>query len=855
MKSQIIHITNPFNPTDGLERCYVDGPFTIREWLTCWKGPEFTDFAIPTVCQVDGLAIMRKDWDTLEIQPGSTVVFASLPGDAVTIVIAVIALVVSIAAILLMPDPRLPGENQEGDTVNNLRGQFNRLRLGEPIESHYGQVTAWPSYAAPPYSRYIGNDQFQYSFYCLGQGQYAIAGTFYDDTPTVAFEDVEIEIIPPGEEVTLFNSKVTTAAEVTGLEILGTNDEAYSGLLGPYVLSGPGVLVNKIEVDIVAPEGLYEMDEDDPGDMDSVTVHPFVEVQKINNDGDALSGWNRIIDEHISDTTNTPQRFTFEAEVVLGRYQIRCGRGDETSDDTGTADKLIWESAKGYSPNEATYPGKTMIAVKVKASNALNNNSAKRFNVKCTRELPKWDGTVWSDPIATRNPVWACLDVFRARYGARLTDEYIDLETFRELAADLEETEDWLDFTFDTRLVIWDAAKLCLSVCNATPLPQGSRYSVVRDVPALLPAAIFNQHNIVQGSLTKALDLFKFNDYDSVEVEYIDPNTWKPEQVIAALPGRTRDNPEQIKLPGCTSRGRAYRWGMRFRANREKRRKTVKFQTGLEGQIPSYMDLVSITHPTLKMGFAGLIVSYDSEDKLLTLSDAVAFEPGMAHSVLFRGKDGAAMGNPIGCIAGDAPNKLILATDPAEEFDFSENQLPPFYAFGVSNLWSFLGKVVNMEPGEGDTVTITLINYSRDVYKYDGATIPELPEPTYIGTPVVPIITFVTLANLNSTFDGNGTAVWSLAPGALYYRIQISHDGGASWSPDLANPISPTHNLTLSIGANKVRVCGVSSTGHGAWVTSNTINGATVVPFSTLTESGQAELTEGGENVLDENAP
>lgn len=837
--TQILHVSNPFNPTDGLRRWETSRKLTIRKTLQMMFGKDFVEFDIPTVCQVNGKAIMRAQWGKLKLMPGDTVVFIALPGDAVTIIISVIALVVSVIAVLLMPDPKNPTQ-ENPETVNNLRGQYNRLRLGEPIESHYGKVKTWPSYAAPPYSKYENNDQFQFSLFCLGQGSYSIEGTFFDDSPTSSFPEVEIEIIPPGQPITLFNSNVSTAAEVSNLELIGPNQEEFE-ILGGYAISAADIQVRKIEVDIVAPQGLYSLSAE--GNMQSLSVEVLFQARKIDADGAPIGAWFTIISETMSATTNTPQRWTFAAVVTKARYEIRGQRVDETSDDTGIAESLVWESAKGYSPTDATYPGLTMIAVKARATNSLNNSTAQKFNVKMTRELPIWDGTEWSEPTATRNPVWACLDVFRSEYGGRLADEYLDLPGFLDLAEDLNTAETWFDYSFDQRLVIWEAAKMTLAVANATPLPQGSLISAVRDNAANLPAAIFNQHNIVKESLTKSLDLYTFDDFDSVEVEYIHPNTWKPETVIASLPGRTRDNPEKITLPGCTSRKRAYRWGMRFRANREKRRKSVKFRTGLEGHIPSYMDLVSVSHPTLRVGFGGLVVAYDTLTKVVTMSDAVTFLPGRAHSILFRGSDGAALGVPISCGAGETSNKVVLAVDPAEEFDFSPNQLPPFYAFGVDQLWSFKGKVVNVDPQDESTVEITLINYDSTVYDYDNSNIDELPEPVYISTPLLPIVAGARLSSATPTFTGAGQGTWNPATGAAYYRVQISIDDGASWS--LLTDTTLTHvPVSLLVGPNKIRVAGVSGGGIGPWSESNSLVGLIIGEDNILNEDGSAAINE-----------
>ena len=64
----------------------------------------------------------------------------------------------------------------------DLKGQYNQVRLGNPIEVPYGRNRLWPSIAAREYNKYVNNDQYRYSLYCLGQGSYGIEALQIEDT-------------------------------------------------------------------------------------------------------------------------------------------------------------------------------------------------------------------------------------------------------------------------------------------------------------------------------------------------------------------------------------------------------------------------------------------------------------------------------------------------------------------------------------------------------------------------------------------------------------------------------------------------------------------------------------------------
>lgn len=849
--TQVFVVSNPFDPRDGLLRHEASDGITVRQWLEMAFGPDFIEFEQPTICQVNGRYVLREEWDALRFRDGDVVAFIALPGGVVAIVIAIIAIAIAIFAVMMVQDPRMPN-SQEGETVHSLRGQTNRLRLGEPIETHYGRVRIWPSYAAPPYSRYANNDQFQFSLFCVGQGEYTLDELYIEDTLLSNFEEVEYEVIPPGESTTLFNANVFTAVEVNSIELYGPNQDAYTGAAGPFVINAAGTNIHKVEVDVVFPQGLFQTD--DEGDVHSATVNYAFEVRKVDSAGAAIGGWSTVISGGVTRSTRTPQRFTFSAEVSAGRYEIRGQRVSDKSGDIKVNDSMYWEAAKGYARFDRTYPTLTLIALKARATNSLNNNTRSRFNLFATRKLPRWDidTQTWLAAANTRNPVWAALDIFRASYGARLEDEYLDLDAFAELATVADNADDKFDFTYDQRMTIWDAVKLALTLCRTVPIAQGSVITAVRDEPATLPAAVFNQHNIVAGSLTKQLQLFAFNDFDCASVEYVHPTTWKPEEVIASLPGRTQNKPERVRLPGCTSRQRAYRWGMYLRARREWQRKTVKFRTGLEGHIPSFMDLVSVTHPMLRMGYGGLILAYNSTTNEATLSDAVAFVAGQTHSLVLRDRDGSAMGAPITVVAGAAPNKVILASDPPEALYFDTDSLRPLYAFGVVDKWSFLGKVVSVQPIDEAEIEITLLNYAPRVYDFDGAELDELGEPDYVKTPVVPTVGAVFYRHLGVTYDGTGKVTWSSAPGAISYVVELSADLGASWDR-VAVTGATFAAVPVVLGNNVARVAGVGVAGQGAWTESNILVGAVTLPFATLTEDATPETDEDGTPAVDED--
>jgi len=223
----------------------------------------------PVVCLLNGEPFLRKYWDkTVTIFDSLQFVSLPLGGDFKKIISAVAAIALAVVAPYAAPligaaigvtsaigisiitagiiiggnllinallPPSVPG-GQAQETFNSsptysLTAQGNQARLLQPIPRLYGRHILFPDFASQPYSSYEGNDQFLYQLFSLGVGEYNVEEIRIEDTKmwdqvngfSDSFSDVEIEIIQPGQPLTLFPAAVTTSIEVGGQELLKFN--------------------------------------------------------------------------------------------------------------------------------------------------------------------------------------------------------------------------------------------------------------------------------------------------------------------------------------------------------------------------------------------------------------------------------------------------------------------------------------------------------------------------------------------------------------------------------------------------------------------------------------------------------
>jgi predicted phage tail protein len=119
---------------------------------------------------------------------------------------------------------------------------------------------------------------------------------------------------------------------------------------------------------------------------------------------------------------------------------------------------------------------------------------------------------------------------------------------------------------------------------------------LVRDEEKTLPVVQFTTENIVQGTFKLQYVMPSEETADAVTVEFFNPTTWKPDEVTVSLSGSTETNPATVNLFGCTNQLQAEREGKYIAAANRYRRRLINFQTEMEGLIPTFGDLIAISH-------------------------------------------------------------------------------------------------------------------------------------------------------------------------------------------------------------------------------------------------------------------
>jgi hypothetical protein len=767
------------------------------------------------ICVLDGEPVLRKRWNRY-VARSERIAFYIVPAGrtfkSILAVAAQIAAFVVLTPLIgpvgaaavsaaigavfnILLTPKTPGQTKtEASPTYSTDAQGNQARLLSPIPRGYGRHMMFPDFAAQPYTSFENNEQYLYQLFCCGVGEYDIQQVRISETAvwssvtgySSSFDDVQIEIVPPGKKVTLFPTAVQTSSLVGGADMLA-ND-----VMGPYEVNAANTKINRINFDFVFPSGLFQID--DKGRMKNQSVTIRVEYRLIDDTGTPAGAWTLAGSPTYSRATATAQRFTESFPVTEGRYQARATRiTADAIDNTKFSDKVQWAGLRGFQPGTEVHPDVTLLAVKIKATNQLSQQSSRQFNVIQTSKLPIWDGATWSAPQPTRSIAWIVADMLRNPiYGEGRTDALIDLDKLLLLDETWKARGDTFNGVFDTKRTFWDALGSVLSAGRAQPMLVAGVCTFMRDEPRTLPKGVFTPSNIQRNSFSTEHILYDDGTADDVIVEFQDERTWKQTEVQCSLPGSKSTNPARITLFGVTSRTQAWREGMYHAACNMYRRVSSSLSTEMEGKLLVRGDAAQVSHDMPKWGASGYIEAYDAPSRSIYLSEPMPWENGPFNIALADRKgrywgpvtvtrglsDDIAVINAVSLQAIEAaqsPLSSVIVTDP--------NKVQTRFMFGSTTIYSKRFLITGTRPRSMDSVEVGLINDDPRVYVADTGNPPAEAEPNGPGAnPDAPRVTGLKVS-LDPSTDTSAALIrasWLATPGATNYVAQSSLDG-QSW--------------------------------------------------------------------------
>lgn len=480
--------------------------------------------------------------------------------------------------------------------------------------------------------------------------------------------------------------------------------------IGPFAACPDGELTSELEHDLQFPSGLVRIDSGDGG-VRSVSV--TVEFQW--RDRDIAGAWTSVRKTY---TGAQLDAIGYTERVVLPypmRPECRYRRIGAKSTDTNTQDRVQWYGLRAKLPIKTIYEDVTVMTVRVRGGEQISNQSDSLINVEATRVLPIRTGEgVWDVETPTRDITpWIAYVTRSIGY----TDAELDFAELDRLQSIWASRGDRYDIVHESATTAKEAINKALAVGYAEMTLENGRLTAVRDEPRTTFEQMYTPQNMTK-ELSRSVDAIRHDDYDGVDVQYVDGRTWTVETIQCRLPGDIGRKVRRVEASGITDRTRAWRFGMRERRVEAYRRWSNSWATELDALNSRYLGYVSVSADVPGWQQSALLTSFTTGNgmTLLESSEPLDWAAEGVHMVAIRKPDGTVSGPYVATRVDD-----WRMTIPAIDFtpDVSWKIEPPHLQFGPATRWCYPVLITDVKPSGTSSVSVSAVNYDERVYLDD----------------------------------------------------------------------------------------------------------------------------------------
>ncbi|HGN9441668.1 TPA: host specificity factor TipJ family phage tail protein [Raoultella ornithinolytica] len=483
----------------------------------------------------------------------------------------------------------------------------------------------------------------------------------------------------------------------------GINDN--NTWMGPFLACPENEVVDAFEVNFSFPSGICGFDSKGKKRI----RHCEWEIQyRVYGSG---SGWTSKQGVYALQNVNGlgfTERFNLD---VPGLVEVRCRRRNEQGSNNAR-DSMFWHALRGrLLARPLSYAGVTLMAATVETGGVLAAQSDRRVNVVGTRIY---------ETGAARSISGALYHVGRS-LGLAMDAEAIDV---------LESTywtpgSEYFDYATGDSI---SSLEMLQKIANA-----GKSYFLLSDGLASVGregvknwSGIISPHEMTE-ELQTTFSAPSADDYDGVDVTYINATTWAEETVQCRTPNNpTPRKVEKYTLDGVLDPNRAYRIGMRRLMKYLHQRLGHSTSTELEALVYQFGDRILLTddipgNNTVSTLVVDMSTGGGQTTFLVTEPLDWSFENPRA---LLRYQDGSASGLLVATRVGDY--ELSVPWQPAfDDILLDEPCIEPPRLIFCSSMRSYYDAIFDEigSPSDG-TCSITARQYSEIFYQYDNATYP-----------------------------------------------------------------------------------------------------------------------------------
>ncbi|CAB1222452.1 TPA: host specificity factor TipJ family phage tail protein [Klebsiella michiganensis] len=501
-----------------------------------------------------------------------------------------------------------------------------------------------------------------------------------------------------------------SARTMIDYEATGLNDTL--NWMGPFLVCPENEVVDAFEVNFSFPNGICGFDNKGKKRI----RHVEWEIQyRVYGTG---SGWMSKQGEYALKNINGlgyTERFTLDSP---GLVEVRCRRRNEQGSNNAR-DNMYWQALRGrLLARPVSYSGITTWAITVETGGKLAAQSDRRANVVATRNYDGGGDRTISSAY------------FHLARSLGYSDNQIDTDTINMLEANW-----WTPrgeyFDYQAVSDSTSAKDIFDKITEA-----GMGYFLLSD--GLLSAGregVKSWSGIItpqdtEGEMQTSFRARTDDDYDGVDVKYINPVSWAEETVQC----RTDDNPVPRKVESYTvdaamSADRAYRIGMRRLMKYLHQRKTYECTTNLLGWCHQYGDRIILSDDILTgKTISCLIEGMTYDDDVITLNVTEPLDWSYTSPrCLIQFQDGKPSTRVLTPTRIDDFTLSVPYSDDLHPEDWAMDDPdiePPKLLFCDSEKGVRHGIIQEIVPSDGETCQVTAPEYKDIFYAYDDATYP-----------------------------------------------------------------------------------------------------------------------------------
>lgn len=694
----------------------------------------------------------------------------------------------------------------------------------------------------------------------------ALWGGIVTGTDTIENIDIGVLNLSPSDTVTItgmtWNNGAETFSGTATVASLGANSITFSdvawvnsNVTDGEIMSGTLVQDNAPEADnwftlsggsieaarahVVSPQGLYSQ-----SSGEGVSVQLRFDVQALDATGTPVGA---IIERtfFISGDGQASQYRTFEiGNLAPGSYRARVVR--VTNKIANAVDALQLEGLDSVTPIDTSKYGEvTLLATnRIATENATSGRSSK-INCIAQALLPIFDpntGT-FGARAATRSAAQAVMDVLM------LAGESLDNINYQRLFDVVPSNElGYFDFTFDDAdISVGQAIETILNAARCYHWLYGDKYEFNRDEAKPVRSALFNRRNTLPEASEQSYTFYRNHEYDSVELEYVDPVTnnqaylrRRINPTTGAIENGLGVSVNEIKLAGCRSLGQALN-----RVELEIRKikylwLQVKDTVTSEGLLVGLGDRVGWCDINDSDVFSGEILA-DLGSGTYRLSEPWTPQAGVTYYAYAVQSDGTVSTQAVVTQPAGEPYQMSvsgLSALVADGYDVQQGSLYVIAPEGGIESNDFT-VVSRSKPNDSYNVELELVNYDERVYERDSDPLPT--ELTVTASSVTGQVDNPNCVSVQST--ASVTVTGAVAP--VSYQWQKVSGSGVIVSGGNTDTATITFSSVCAdetdVGAYRCVVTDGGGRKASAIVEVQAVNSATPITDLTVTATGLSD--------------